>query len=238
MEYKYEGIILGKKDVGETDRIYSIFTLEKGKIRVLAKSVRKANAKLAGFLENFNLAEIFIAKNQGMGKITGAIVLENFSSIRENFDATKVVFESLFFLDKFIKEDHEDREVFRLLKQYLETIDDLSKENNLEKIEIVFLGFTFKFFEKMGYRIEVNSCSNCGKAIKEKKNFFSFEQGGVICDECLIEIKENFFISPNAVKVIRIFYQNSLRSLKKLKIDKKDVINLKMIIDGFSKWIS
>ena len=60
MEYKYTSIILDKKDVGETDRIYSFYTLEGGKIQSLAKGVRKSGAKLAGSLENFLFAGVIV----------------------------------------------------------------------------------------------------------------------------------------------------------------------------------
>ena len=48
MDYKYNGIILSKKDVAETDRIYSIYTREAGKIRVLGKGVRNPTLNWQG----------------------------------------------------------------------------------------------------------------------------------------------------------------------------------------------
>ncbi len=54
MEYRYTAIVLGKKEVGETDRLYTFYTREQGKVRVVAKGVRKPEAKLAGQLENLS----------------------------------------------------------------------------------------------------------------------------------------------------------------------------------------
>ena len=229
---------MNKKDVGETDRIYTIYTLENGKIRVLAKSVRKANAKLAGFLENFNLAEIFIAKSQGMGKITGSLVLNNFSKMRKNLEAIRSVFDSLKILNKLINDESKDPKIFQLLKDYLETADNLSSDDDNSKLEIISLGFAFKLFEELGYKVEVGSCIECGEKIKEGNNFFDPERGGIICEKCHPRFRKGVRINPNAIKILRIIFQNSLKSLSKLKTDKKDIDNLKIIKQEFLNWIS
>lgn len=237
MDYKYTGIILGKKDVGETDRIYTIYTLESGKIRVLAKSVRKANAKLAGFLENFNLAEIFIAKSQGMGKITGSLVINNFPEIRNNLEIVRDVFGSIELISKMIKDESKDQKIFNLLKEYLEIMNEIAKENDQDKNEIISLGFAFKFFEELGYKIEVGTCAYCQEKIREGNNFFDPEQGGIVCEKCLSNLQTRIRANSNAIKILRIFFQNSLKSLIKLKTDKKDLDNLMIIKREFLKWI-
>jgi len=238
MDYKYTGIILGKRDVGETDRIYTIYTLESGKIRVLAKSVRKANAKLAGFLENFNLAEIFVAKSQGMGKITGSLVISNFSEIRNNLEIVRSVFDSIELLDKLIKDENGDQKIFQLLQEYLETMNNVAKENNQDKNEIISLGFAFKLFGELGYKIEVGNCAYCQEKIREGNNFFDPEQGGIVCEKCFSSLKTKINANPNAIKILRVFFQNSLKSLVKLKTDKKDLDNLKIIEKEFLNWIA
>lgn len=237
MDYKYTGIILGKKDVGETDRIYTIYTIEKGKIRVLAKSVRKANAKLAGFLENLNLAEIFIAKRQGMGKITGSLVINNFPEIRKDLDIIRNVFASIELFVKLIKDENGDLKIFELLKEYLETMDLIAKDNSQDKNRLISLGFAFKFFEELGYKVEIGNCAYCQEKIKEGRNFFDPEQGGIVCEKCLPSLKTRIIANPNAIKILRIIFQNSLRSLMKLKSDKKDLDNLTIIQREFLRWI-
>lgn len=235
MDYKYTGIILDKKDVGETDRIYTIFTLENGKIRVLAKSVRKSNAKLAGFLENFTLAEIFVAKNQGMGKITGSIVVNGFPKMRENFEAIRIVFDSMKIFGRLVGEENKDEKIFHLLRDYLEAIEKIG--NDVEKLELVSLGFSFKILEELGYKIEVNFCMECQEKIKEGDNFFDFQRGGIICKKCLKNSGSKIQITNSSIKILRIFFQNSLKSLGKLKAQKKDINNLEVIKKDFLHWV-
>ena len=157
MEYKYTGIILNKRDIGETDRIYTIFTLEGGKIRSLAKGVRKAHAKLAASLENITLADITIVKARGLGKITGSIVENNFSALKTDCDALLETFYGLNTFDKMVDYENPDPQVFDLLRSYLEAVEFCSIEGISEKYLLLRLGFTVKLLDALGMSLEMQS---------------------------------------------------------------------------------
>ena len=237
MEYKYTGIILNKKNVGETDRIYTMYTLEGGKIRSVAKGVRKAHAKLASSLENLTLADITIVRSRGLGKITGSIVEQNFSFLKKNYDALISVFSSLAVFDKMVDLDHQDKDVFQLLKQYLETTDKLAEDNNnVEKYEVVSLGFVVKLLDLLGYAIEVEICVICGNKLTGENICFSPEHGGALCPDCAKSSAASCWVKPNAIKLIRLFLKNSLASLEKIKINKTDANSAKVAIEDFVRW--
>ena len=158
MEYKYTGIILSKRDVGETDRICTIYTFEGGKIKSIAKGVRKAHAKLASVLENITLADITIVKTRGMGKITGSIIENNFTAIKNNHNAVLETFSALGLFDKLVDFENPDQKVFELLKNYLETVDTCALNKDNEKYVLLRLGFTTKLLYELGYAIEANAC--------------------------------------------------------------------------------
>jgi DNA repair protein RecO (recombination protein O) len=238
MEYRYTGIVLGKRDVGETDRLYTILTLETGKIQCLAKSVRKLQAKLAGFLENFTLTEIFIAKNQGAGKIKGSLVENNFPNIRKSYEALLNVSKILNMLDRILIREEKDEKTFSLLRDFLQSMDKAIEDGREDRINILSLGFIFKMFESLGYKIKADCCSNCSKKLSQEGNFFSFENGGVVCPNCAGEISQKIRILSDSVKIIRIFHDNKIQSLSKLKVGKKEVDNLNLISNLFFQWIS
>jgi DNA repair protein RecO (recombination protein O) len=238
MDYRYTGIILGKRDVGETDRLYSIFTLEAGKIQALAKSVRKLEAKLAGFLENFTLTEIFIAKNQGSGKIKGSLVENNFSDLKKNYEALIKISMAVNMLDKLTTKENKDEKIFNLLKSFLEAMEETVRKKKEDKIDILALGFIFKLFEALGYKIEANHCSVCMGQLSKKNNFFSPENGGILCENCARTYSNNVRISNDSIKLIRIFYKNKIGSLSKLRVGKKEIDSLLAISSLFFKWIA
>lgn len=247
MEYKYTSIILGKKDVGETDRIYSLYTLEGGKIQTLAKSVRKSGAKLAGLLENFTYVDISVARNQGMGKITGAVVENNFSSLRMEYDSISKAFESLNIFNKLVDLNQRDPELFMLLKEYLEAIDSQSLVSSTilssdfkDKIDLLSAIFLFKLLNSLGYGIELDLCAECGKEYKKSQDeefFFSAKSGGLICDYCARNIQSQLKLSGNTIKLMRLSLENGIKPFMKLKVKRKDVDFLSITINEILAWI-
>ncbi|MDO8240380.1 MAG: DNA repair protein RecO [Candidatus Moranbacteria bacterium] len=236
MDYKYQGIILNKREVGEVDRIYTIYTFEAGKIRVLGKGVRKPNAKLAGNLESVTQAEIFMSKNKGMGKITGSIAINNFSNIKSNLDLVNRVFYVFKILARIISEEEKDEKIFLLLEKYLTTMD--ANEVGEDKADILTLGLLFQILAEMGYRLEMEKCVHCEKKLLLENNYFSISRGGVLCANCQNVENKKILISNEAIKLIRIFLQNRLENLIKLKVPQADINRLKIILNESINWFS
>jgi len=239
MDYKYHGIILGKIDIAETDRVYTIYTEEVGKIRTVAKGVRKSNAKLAGSLESLTYAEIFIARGQGLGKITGVIPVENFSAIKADFELLSRILHVLKIVQKIISEEEKDEKFFRLILEYLETMGKLAEaeeEKKIQKAEILTLGFLVKFLDQMGYRMEVRFCVGCGKKLEPTGNFFSASRGGILCRNCASGEQDIINASAESIKMLRIFIQNDIKNLVKIQASAKDTNNIKIIIKSLMGW--
>jgi len=236
MGYKYTGIILNKRDIAEADRLYTIYTLEGGKIRVLGKGVRKPNAKLAGNLEPVTQAEIFLAKSRGMGKITGSIAINNFPNIKTNLDLINRVFYVFKILAKIISKEEKDEKVFGLLERYLLAMDSLVDEEN--KADILTLGLLFKILDEMGYRLEVEKCVHCEKKLKLEKNYFSIARGVVLCASCFAFETKKMPVSNESIKLIRIFLQNKIENLTKLQVPPPEINRLKIILNESLNWLS
>lgn len=237
MDYKYNAIILNKNDVGETDRIYTVYTLEAGKIRLLAKGVRKPNAKLAGSLEPITYSEIFVAKSRGRGNITGAIVVDNFSAIKENISALENIFYAFGLFFRLVSQEEKDEAIFSLLLEYVISMEKNAAKDNILK-ESLTQGFLVKLLEKLGYGIQTGKCVLCGKKIISGQNYFSSPRGGIICSGCSVKEAVKIKISDNAIKLIRVILKNKLKNLVKLEVNKPDVNNLKTITASAIKWIN
>jgi len=239
MEYKYTGIILNKKDIGETDRIYNIYTLEQGKISAIARGVRRPKAKLAGHLENFYLVDLTVMKNRGMGNIASSIVENNFKDLKNNLDSLVKVFQSTKILNRMINDQEKDMNVFFLFLDYLETLNKASGDEKHDEISknLITQGFVFKLMDALGYKLEINRCVRCGGGLSREMNFFDYSRGGIICANCARGSGSILPISENSIKIIRIFFQNKINNLLKLKINRRESIELKYIADTFIKWV-
>jgi DNA repair protein RecO (recombination protein O) len=241
MDYKYQAIVLGKNDISETDRIYTLYTKEEGKIRVVGKGVRRPGAKLTGFLETLTAGEFFVAKNRGLGKITGAITTQNFVSIKNDYEMLARIFEIFKIFQKFITEQEKDEGAFKLLSDYLEEIErllEIEHENISDKADILTLGFELKLFSLMGYRFQVGRCVLCGNRLAPGGNYFSIEKGGAVCFACSARIDKKMSMSDGAIKMIRLFMTNEVGNFVKLRTGKEDIKNLKRIIAQAVLWLA
>ncbi|MCX6764067.1 MAG: DNA repair protein RecO [Candidatus Moranbacteria bacterium] len=235
MEYKYTGIVLSKKDIGETDRIYTIYTREAGKIKALGKSVRNPKSKLAGNLEPLTQVEFFVARTRGLGKITGVIAINNYPHIKNNTELLEAVSETFSILTSITSEQQKDETVFNLLGEFLEVLENLPDRKSLEKIAIIKIGFLFKLLAELGYQTEADKCSACGKKLQPEKNYFSIENGGVVCSNC--GKNGMLLILPISIKLLRIFPKNSLKNLGKIKVNPENIQELETILQNLFQWI-
>ncbi len=236
MDYKYQGIILNKKDIAEVDRIYTIYTQEAGKIKVIGKGVRKPNAKLAGNLEPITAAEIFVAKSRGMGKVTGAIPINIFSRIKSELDALHRVFYVFRLIERLIPEQEKDEKIFKLFLSYLNELE--KQETGNGKIDILTLGFLFKLLDELGYRLEAGRCVRCEKKLAPENNYFSIARGGILCRHCAAKETRRIKVNSQAVKLIRIFLSNKLENFVKLQVSSTDINYLKAVINESANWLA
>ena len=69
--YRTEAIVLRRSELGEADRVLTIYTPQWGKLRTIAKGVRRPASKLRGHLELFTRAKLLLARGRNLDVITG-----------------------------------------------------------------------------------------------------------------------------------------------------------------------
>lgn len=124
--FKTEGIILKRKNFGEADRILTVFTKKHGKIKVLAKGVRRITSRRGPNVELFNLVTLFIHKGRNFDILTEAQVQNTFPGIRKNLELIGLAYHVCELIDGLCPEHQLHSKVFDLL---VKTLTEL--ENNL-----------------------------------------------------------------------------------------------------------
>ena len=126
-----EGIILSRTDYGEADRILTLLTPDHGKLRLMAKGVRRVKSKLAGGIELFSVSTITFVKGRGdISTLVSARLVKHYSHIVEDLDRTMLGYELIKQLNK-ATEDHPEPAYFTLLKEVFEALDDFSMPREL-----------------------------------------------------------------------------------------------------------
>jgi len=134
--YQTEGIIIKRFNFGEADKILTIFSKHYGKIRALAKGVRKLTSRKAASLELFNLAVIFLVKGKNLDIITEAKIIDSFSSWRKDLKKIAFAYQFCELVDRLTADNQSNRRIFTLLKQSLFALT--KKEIDREKLSLNF----------------------------------------------------------------------------------------------------
>ena len=134
--YKTEGVVIKRANFGEADRILTIFTKHYGKIKAIAKGVRKIKSRKAGKLELFNNVGLFLIEGKNFAIITDVELLNSFRKFQNNLTFVAKAFQLAELVDRLTVEKVENQKIFELLRT---TMEDLNKEDAVIKFEMEIL---------------------------------------------------------------------------------------------------
>jgi DNA repair protein RecO (recombination protein O) len=119
-----QAIILARTDYGEADRILTVVTPTYGKLRLLAKGVRRVKSKLAGGIELFSVSEItFIKGRSEIGTLISTRLITHYGHIVEDLDRTMTGYELIKQFNK-MTEDEPEAAYFDLLHHVFAALND------------------------------------------------------------------------------------------------------------------
>jgi DNA repair protein RecO (recombination protein O) len=160
--YKTEGVILKRSDFGEADRILTIYTNRHGKIRAMAKGVRKITSRKGGNLELFNHCVLFLARGRNLDIVTEAQVVNSFSRLGDELEKAAAAFYLVELVDQLTPDEQINRQVFDLL---VDALDDLRATSH--QPQAVIQGFEIELLKLLGFWSDAVDIKNIKGYIEE-----------------------------------------------------------------------
>ncbi len=209
---RVEAIVLRHSDWGEADRLLWLFTRELGKVKVVAKGVRKTRSRKAGHLEPFTRVELLLAHGRDLPIITQAEAKDAFLELRE--DLVRVGYASYIveLLDRFTYEEGENANLYRLLSE------TLARLNSEPQPAFAVRYYEIRLLDLVGFRPQLLHCVSCGAEIKAEDQFFSFEKGGVCCPKCGKKEPHIRPVSMPALKILRHFQRSRYSEAQRARL--------------------
>lgn len=136
---KAEGIILRRRDLGEADRILTVFTYQKGKISVLAKGVRRITSRRSGNVELLNRVSLFLHQAKTFLILTEASSLDTYQKIKEDLTLSAYAFHIIELTDKLTAENQETPLLYEDLKAVLEKLSKNPRQIFVRAFEVKIL---------------------------------------------------------------------------------------------------
>ncbi|PIS27440.1 MAG: DNA repair protein RecO [Candidatus Marinimicrobia bacterium CG08_land_8_20_14_0_20_45_22] len=163
----------------ETSVIVRLFTKEQGKVAVIAKGGRRLKSPFRGYLESLNYVDvIYYTKQTREIQLLSTIESIEFF-FRNQPEIEQIAYASAIVecIDKSIRDQHKDETIFQLTVDSLRFISGnpaLSRE--------AFFAFLFKLTDALGYKMNLDECSICGKPLTRAG--YDMKSGSLICQEC------------------------------------------------------
>lgn len=215
VHYRTQGFVLKKNDLGEADQIFTIFTKDFGKLKILGKAIRKIKSKLRAGIGPFYLSEIEFIQGKNHKTLTDAAIITKFENIKKDLDKLETIQRITETLDELVKGEEKDDKIWDLLSEAFEKLNNHKPQTtNYKLINYYFL---WNLLSILGYQIDLYNCANCQKKLTPKKLYFNPEEG-IICENCSGGIKDKDDISPDVIKILRLFTKKDWQTLSRLKI--------------------
>jgi DNA repair protein RecO (recombination protein O) len=195
--YTTDAIVLKRHNLGEADRIVTLYTPDEGKFRAVAKGVRRPASRLAGHLELFSLSVLQLARGRELEVVTQAETRAAFRNVREDLSRTSQAYYALELVDRFTPDRMENRAVFELLSELLHALDEPAPS------PLALYYFEVHVLAALGYRPQLTHCVACRAEIGPGANYFSHPLGGVLCPVCGPPEPTAQAIPVNVLKALR-----------------------------------
>lgn len=225
--YQAEGIILRRRDLGEADRLLTVFSREHGKLRQIAKGVRKPQSRKAGHLELFTRVRLLVARGRELDIITQAEAIEGFPHVRSDLDLVGYAGYVIELLDHFSVDGEPNAPLYKLIHETLSRLD------RGEAPKSVIRHYELRLLDQTGFRPELFQCVSCGNEIRPQAQYFSFEKGGVLCPICGEREHTPVPISLAALKVLRHFQRSSYPVASKVKVQSGVHVEIDHLMESF-----
>ena len=244
--YKTEGIVLKGMPLGDRDRLISLYTQDYGRVRLVARGIRKISSKLSGHLDTFNRVFVSISSRSSIDSISGGEVVETFKELKTDLKITARAFYIVELIDDFVADGSVNEELYSLLLTTLRELDLLARSISVgsqrvtmeEDVELLMRFFELNLLIDSGYAPELSMCVVCNQPLSTEGNGYSVEMGGLVGQTCYLQTKAVQPISVAAIKCLRFLSGAKIRVAQKLRINPVLMSEIQMILQKFTMNIN
>jgi DNA repair protein RecO (recombination protein O) len=170
------GIVLRGYPFGEADRVVVLISPHHGKLRTVAKGVRKTTSRFGGRLEPFSHVELVLYEGRNLDTITQVEVVEAYPRLRSDLERVTAASTMVEAIDAVVQENEPSVALFNLLTEGLRSLEAGTSGRDLVS------AFLLQLAGVVGVAPALDHCAACGRP--DLLTRFSFEGGGVMCEDC------------------------------------------------------
>jgi DNA repair protein RecO (recombination protein O) len=176
--YQTRGIVLGRTNFGEADRIVRFITPDHGKISAVAKGIRRVKSKSAGHLEPFGEVNLMLAVGKNLDVVTSARLTWYPHTLATDYNRLGLAFMVARLIDRFTPAGEPQPELYQHTRETLGLLEAG------ERGALIELWFKLRLLGLTGLRPSLEQCLVCGRHDESISYWFEADRGGLTCEGC------------------------------------------------------
>ncbi len=229
--FRVEAVVLRHSDWGEADRLLGLYTREQGKVRAIAKGVRRLRSRKAGHLEPFTRVQLLLARGRDLLIVTQAETIDAYLPIKEDLLRTGYAAYVVELLDRFTYEEGENAPLFRLLTE------TLARVSTVEDGWLPVRYYEVRLLDLLGFRPQLTHCVSCKEEILPQDQYFSPLLGGVLCPRCGPSQPGSRPVSLAALKFLRHFQRSTYAEAARARVIPQVRAELEALLNHYLTYL-
>jgi DNA repair protein RecO (recombination protein O) len=211
--YTTEAIVLSRFDFGEADRILTLITPGAGKLKAIAKGIRRPTSRLGGSLEPFAELNVALARGRTFEVVTQVSVGHAWLNLRDSLESAATAWYLAELADRSLEERHAAAPVYSLLKHAYGLLDAGMAPSRVAR------WFEMHLADELGMRPEVDRCAECDRMLDAEGRFRWVPQlGGVVCDRCPGPGHDRSGLSLDGLKLLKAYQRLDIEAIAALRL--------------------
>ena len=211
--YTTDAIVLSRFDFGEADRILTLITPAGGKLKAIAKGIRRPTSRLGGSLEPFAELRVALARGRTFEVVTQVSVGHAWLHLRDSLESAATAWYLAELADRSLEERHAAEPLYALLRRAYELLDAGMEPSRVAR------WYEMHLADELGMRPEVDRCVECDRVLEADGRFrWVPTLGGVVCRDCPGPSQERAGLSLEGLKLLKAYQRLDIEAIAALRL--------------------
>ncbi len=204
--YRDRGVVLRTVKLGEADRIVTILTLHRGKVRAVAKGLRKTGSRFGGRLEPTSHVALQCYEGRELDVVTQVETIDVHRRLREDYASLTTALAMVEATDQVAQEHERNPLLYQMLVRALLTLDE-------EPSPVMAAAFLWKLLSLEGFHPVLEACAGCDEPMGDVRDrvVVDLDAGGVLCRSCAGPLGRRHGLGPAALQLVQRILGGDLR---------------------------
>jgi DNA repair protein RecO (recombination protein O) len=212
--YVTDAIVLSRFDFAEADRILTLITPEHGKLKAIAKGIRRQKSRVGGSLEPFAELRVQLARGRTFDVVTQVVVGHAWLRLRDSLESAATAWYLAELADRSLEERHAAQPLYALLHRAYGLLDAGMAPGRVAR------WYEMHLADELGVRPELERCVECDRVLEPDDTFrWVPPLGGVLCQRDPGPPASLTRLSLEAVKLLRAYQRLDAEALAELRLD-------------------